>query len=122
MDPLLAIAEETGVPIIEDACQAIGATYKGRQAGAMGRVGCFSFFPSKNLGAFGDGGLVTTQDVALGREIRRLRNHGSENEVLPRKDRGQLQTRRVAGGCFARQAAAPAGVDSNAPRECRQVS
>ncbi len=80
MDPLLAIAAETGVPIIEDACQAIGATYKGRQAGAMGRVGCFSFFPSKNLGAFGDGGLVTTQDVALGREIRRLRNHGSETK------------------------------------------
>jgi len=80
MDPLLAIAEETGVPIIEDACQAIGATYKGRQAGAMGRVGCFSFFPSKNLGAFGDGGLVTTQDVVLGREIRRLRNHGSETK------------------------------------------
>ena len=80
MDPLLAIAAETGVPIVEDACQAIGATYKGRQAGAMGRVGCFSFFPSKNLGAFGDGGLVTTQDVALGREIRRLRNHGSETK------------------------------------------
>jgi dTDP-4-amino-4,6-dideoxygalactose transaminase len=80
MDPLLAIAAETGVPIVEDACQAIGATYKGRQAGAMGRVGCFSFFPSKNLGAFGDGGLVTTQDVTLGREIRRLRNHGSETK------------------------------------------
>ena len=80
MDPLLAIAAETGVPIVEDACQAIGATYKGRQAGAMGCAGCFSFFPSKNLGAFGDGGLVTTQDVALGREIRRLRNHGSETK------------------------------------------
>ena len=80
MEPLLAVAAETGVPIIEDACQAIGATYKGRQAGSMGRVGCFSFFPSKNLGAFGDGGLVTTQDRALAREVRRLRNHGSETK------------------------------------------
>ncbi len=80
MDPLLAIASEGGVPVIEDACQAIGATYKGRQAGAMGRAGCFSFFPSKNLGAFGDGGLVTTNDAALARELRRLRNHGSETK------------------------------------------
>ena len=91
MDPLLAIAEETGVPIVEDACQAIGATYKGRQAGAMGRVGCFSFFPSKNLGAFGDGGLVTTQDVALGREIRRLRNHGSETKYYHEKIGGNFR-------------------------------
>ena len=49
------------MPVIEDACQAIGATYKGRQAGSMGAAGCFSFFPSKNLGAFGDAGLVTTE-------------------------------------------------------------
>jgi dTDP-4-amino-4,6-dideoxygalactose transaminase len=80
MDPLLAIAGEAGVPIIEDACQAIGALYGGRQAGSMGAAGCFSFFPSKNLGAFGDGGLVTTSDPALAREIRRLRNHGSETK------------------------------------------
>jgi dTDP-4-amino-4,6-dideoxygalactose transaminase len=80
MDPLMAVAAEAGVPIVEDACQAIGATYKGRQAGSMGVVGCFSFFPSKNLGAFGDGGLVTTQDAGLAREIRRLRNHGSETK------------------------------------------
>ena len=80
MDPLLAMAREAGIPVIEDACQSIGATYKGRQAGAMGTAGCFSFFPSKNLGAFGDGGLVTTDDAALAREIRRLRNHGSETK------------------------------------------
>ena len=80
MDPLLAVAAEAGVPIIEDACQAIGATYKGHQAGSMGTVGCFSFFPSKNLGGFGDGGLVTTNDPELAREVRRLRNHGSETK------------------------------------------
>jgi dTDP-4-amino-4,6-dideoxygalactose transaminase len=64
--------------VIEDAAQSIGATYKGRQAGSMGAVGCFSFFPSKNLGAFGDGGLVTSNDERLANEIRLLRNHGAE--------------------------------------------
>jgi dTDP-4-amino-4,6-dideoxygalactose transaminase len=80
MEPLIAIADAAGVPIVEDACQAIGATYRGRQAGAMGKAGCFSFFPSKNLGAFGDGGLVTTNDRALARKMRSLRNHGSETK------------------------------------------
>ncbi|MGH9373686.1 MAG: DegT/DnrJ/EryC1/StrS family aminotransferase [Vicinamibacterales bacterium] len=78
MDPLLEAATARGVPVIEDACQAIGARYKGRQAGSIGAVGCFSFFPSKNLGAFGDGGLVTTRDASLARELRLLRNHGAE--------------------------------------------
>jgi len=78
MDALLRIAGGAGVPVIEDACQSIGATWHGRQAGAMGTAGCFSFFPSKNLGAFGDGGLVTTQDAALGAEIRLLRGHGAQ--------------------------------------------
>ena len=78
MDPLLATAAEAGIPVIEDACQSIGARYHGRQAGTMGTVSCFSFFPSKNLGAFGDAGLVTTNDPALAREIRLLRNHGAE--------------------------------------------
>ncbi|HEY7501018.1 MAG TPA: DegT/DnrJ/EryC1/StrS family aminotransferase [Vicinamibacterales bacterium] len=78
MDPLLAIAARADVPVVEDACQAIGATYKGRQAGSMGIAGCFSFFPSKNLGGFGDGGLVTANDRALGSRIRLLRNHGAE--------------------------------------------
>jgi dTDP-4-amino-4,6-dideoxygalactose transaminase len=78
MDPILAIAERHGVPVIEDACQAIGSRYKGREAGSMGAAGCFSFFPSKNLGAFGDAGLVTTNDAHLAQEIRLLRNHGAE--------------------------------------------
>jgi len=91
MDPLLDLAREAGVPIVEDACQAIGATYQGRQAGSMGAAGCFSFFPSKNLGAFGDGGLVTTQDAALAREIRRLRNHGSETKYYHQRIGGNFR-------------------------------
>jgi dTDP-4-amino-4,6-dideoxygalactose transaminase len=82
MDPLLAVAAEAGVPVIEDAAQAIGATDRGRQAGSMGVMGCFSFFPSKNLGAFGDGGLVSTNDASLASDLRRLRNHGAEQRYF----------------------------------------
>jgi dTDP-4-amino-4,6-dideoxygalactose transaminase len=78
MDPLVEVGRRAGVPIVEDAAQAIGARYRGRQAGAFGLAACFSFFPSKNLGAFGDAGLVTTADDALARELRLLRNHGAE--------------------------------------------
>ena len=80
LDPLLDIATRAGVPLIEDAAQAIGATYKGRMVGGFGRTGCFSFFPSKNLGAFGDGGLVTTGDEALAASLRRLRVHGADRQ------------------------------------------
>jgi dTDP-4-amino-4,6-dideoxygalactose transaminase len=78
MDPLLELAERAGLAVIEDAAQAIGASYRGRGAGSMGSVGCFSFFPSKNLGAFGDAGLVTTNDDDLAARIRLLRTHGAE--------------------------------------------
>ena len=78
MDALLKIATDARVPVIEDAAQAIGSRIGSRQAGTMGDVGCFSFFPSKNLGAFGDGGLVTTNDAALAAEMKLLRNHGAE--------------------------------------------
>jgi dTDP-4-amino-4,6-dideoxygalactose transaminase len=78
MAPILDIARRAGVPVVEDAAQAIGARYQGRQVGAFGVAGCFSFFPSKNLGAFGDAGLVTTNDARLAREIALLRNHGAE--------------------------------------------
>ncbi|MGE5246308.1 MAG: DegT/DnrJ/EryC1/StrS family aminotransferase, partial [Betaproteobacteria bacterium] len=78
MDPLLEAASRAGVPVIEDAAQAIGATYKSRPAGSMGALGCFSFFPSKNLGAFGDAGLLTTEDAELARRARLLRTHGME--------------------------------------------
>ena len=78
MDPILTLARDANVAVVEDAAQAIGARYKGRSAGSMGTVGCFSFFPSKNLGGFGDGGLVTSSDERLAGEIRLLRNHGAE--------------------------------------------
>jgi dTDP-4-amino-4,6-dideoxygalactose transaminase len=76
LDPIVDAAARHGIPVIEDAAQAIGATYKGRVLGTIGAIGCFSFFPSKNLGAFGDAGLVTTNDAQLARRVRLLRNHG----------------------------------------------
>ena len=78
MDPIMSVAEKYNLPIIEDAAQAIGAEYKGRRAGSMGLVGCFSFFPSKNLGGFGDGGMVVTSDDTLAEKLRVLRVHGSK--------------------------------------------
>lgn len=80
MEPLLAIAEQHGLPLIEDAAQAIGATDRGRRAGSMGDIGCFSFYPSKNLGAAGDAGMLTTNDDALAARLRTLRVHGAANE------------------------------------------
>jgi dTDP-4-amino-4,6-dideoxygalactose transaminase len=76
MDPLMAAADRAGVPVIEDAAQAIGTSYKSRPIGGIGALGCFSFFPSKNLGAFGDAGLLTTNDDALAERSRLLRTHG----------------------------------------------
>jgi dTDP-4-amino-4,6-dideoxygalactose transaminase len=80
MDPLLALGERHDLPLIEDAAQAIGATEGGRVAGSMGTVGCFSFYPTKNLGGVGDGGLVTTNDDRLAQRLRRLRAHGGATE------------------------------------------
>ncbi|MBT3375666.1 MAG: DegT/DnrJ/EryC1/StrS family aminotransferase [Lentisphaerae bacterium] len=76
MDPILSIAAEHGLVVIEDACQAIGAEYRGRRAGGMGDYGCFSFFPSKNLGGFGDGGMVVTRDESRAEKLACFRNHG----------------------------------------------
>ena len=78
MDPILEIARDRKLAVVEDAAQAIGATYKGRKAGSMGTVGCFSFFPSKNLGGVGDGGMIVTNDPALAEMCNIMRNHGSK--------------------------------------------
>jgi dTDP-4-amino-4,6-dideoxygalactose transaminase len=78
LDPIMAAADRAGIPVIEDAAQAIGATYKSRPLGGIGALGCFSFFPSKNLGAFGDAGLLTTGDDALAKQARLLRTHGMQ--------------------------------------------
>ena len=82
MAALHAVCDPAGVPIIEDACQAIGTRFRGRKAGTLGRVACFSFFPSKNLGGLGDGGFVSTDDDQLAADIRRLRNHGQSDVYL----------------------------------------
>jgi dTDP-4-amino-4,6-dideoxygalactose transaminase len=76
LEPLRELAEEHGLFLVEDACQAHGATYEGAAAGTVGHAGCFSFYPTKNLGGFGDGGAVVTADGDLAGRIRRLRNHG----------------------------------------------
>jgi dTDP-3-amino-3,4,6-trideoxy-alpha-D-glucose transaminase len=76
MDPILDIADGYQLDVIEDAAQAHGTLYKGQPSGSLGRLGCFSFYPSKNLGAYGDGGMVTTRDALLAERLRRLRNYG----------------------------------------------
>jgi len=76
MDEINAIAARNGIPVIEDAAQAVGAEYRGKRAGALGAIGCFSFFPSKNLGAFGDAGAVTTNDDAVAEKLIDYRVHG----------------------------------------------
>jgi len=82
MDPILTAAEKHGIPVIEDAAQALGARDKGRQAGTMGTLGTFSFFPTKNLGALGEGGLITTKDASLAEKIRKLRVHGAKQKYF----------------------------------------
>lgn len=78
MDPIMQIAGQASLAVIEDAAQAISATYKGKKAGEMGTCGCFSFFPSKNLGGIGDGGMVVTNDEELYHQLFIMRNHGME--------------------------------------------
>lgn len=80
MNAIMQIAKSRGVPVIEDAAQAIGATYAGKQAGSIGLCGCFSFFPSKNLGGAGDGGMLTTNDAALADKLRVLHLHGGRTK------------------------------------------
>ena len=76
MRPILEIGERHGIPVIEDAAQAHGAAYQGRKAGSLGELGCFSFYPAKNLGAYGEGGIVTTSNPRLAETVRALRDWG----------------------------------------------
>ena len=86
MDPIMEVASRHGLPVVEDNAQAIGADYKGRKTGVIGDIGCLSFFPSKNLGAYGDGGAITTRNQALHDRARMISNHGSQkkyyNEIV----------------------------------------
>ncbi|HKR02214.1 MAG TPA: DegT/DnrJ/EryC1/StrS family aminotransferase [Pyrinomonadaceae bacterium] len=77
LDPIFELARRRGLIVIEDAAQAHGARYKGKRVGALGRAGCFSFYPGKNLGAYGEGGAVVTNDEEVARRLRLLRDHGS---------------------------------------------
>lgn len=82
MEPLLTLSRSHGMAVIEDAAQAIGAAYRGRRVGGLGDVGCFSFYPTKNLGAMGDGGLATTQDPSCAERLLRLRVYGGRRRYL----------------------------------------
>jgi dTDP-4-amino-4,6-dideoxygalactose transaminase len=82
MDPVLAISRRYGTPVVEDACQAHGAEYKGRRAGSLGVAGCFSFYPGKNLGAFGEAGGVITDEPELRSRIQMLRDHGQSTKFM----------------------------------------
>lgn len=80
MDPIIEIAQKHGLLVIEDAAQAHGAKYRGKKIGSLADVGCFSFYPSKNLGAFGDGGMVVTNNIELAKKIKALRNYGQKKK------------------------------------------
>ena len=84
MDTILDISKKYNLAVIEDACQAHGAAYKGKKAGSMGNAGCFSFYPTKNLGAFGDGGMVVANDAAIAERLKLLRNYGQEKRYFHR--------------------------------------
>jgi len=107
MEPLLTVARSHGIAVVEDAAQAIGATYREKRVGGLGDVGCFSFYPTKNLGAMGDGGLATAQDPALGDHLLRLRVYGGRQRYLheelgfnSRLDEIQAAVLRVKLGCL----------------------
>jgi dTDP-4-amino-4,6-dideoxygalactose transaminase len=82
MNPLLAIARRHGLPVVEDACQAHGAEYRRQMAGSMGEAGCFSFYPGKNLGAYGEAGAVVTNNDTLARRVQMLRDHGQARKYI----------------------------------------
>jgi dTDP-4-amino-4,6-dideoxygalactose transaminase len=105
MDAVMQVAERHGLAVIEDAAQAIGAEYKGRRAGSIGHYGCFSFFPSKNLGAAGDGGMIVTNDPGRADKLRCLRGHGA----MPKYHH------RIIGGNFRLDALQAAVVSAKLP-------
>jgi dTDP-4-amino-4,6-dideoxygalactose transaminase len=91
MDPIMHLAEKHTLIVIEDAAQAIGAEYKGRRAGSIGHYGCFSFFPSKNLGAIGDAGMIVTNDAARAEKLKVLRGHGAKPKYYHRMVGGNFR-------------------------------
>src|SRR5262249_51936349 len=82
MDPIVAFARSNKLAVVEDAAQAIGASYKGRRTGSLGHAACFSFYPTKNLGACGDAGLIVTNSAEIAARARTLRNHGQTKKYV----------------------------------------
>jgi dTDP-4-amino-4,6-dideoxygalactose transaminase len=128
VDAVKAVASAHGIPVVEDACQAWGSTSRGRRAGGLGDIGVFSFFPTKNLGGFGDGGLVTGHDAELVQKVRELRFHGSRDKKTfthigfnSRLDEVQAAILRVelevVDAWNARRAQVAAWYDAHLPRE-----
>src|SRR5213593_507953 len=105
MDAVMRVADEHGLVVIEDAAQAIGAEHKGRRAGSIGHYGCFSFFPSKNLGAAGDAGMIVTNDAKRAEKLRCLRSHGSKPKYY----------HKIVGGNFRLDALQAAVVSAKLP-------
>jgi dTDP-4-amino-4,6-dideoxygalactose transaminase len=105
MDPIMQVANKHGLVVIEDAAQAIGSEYKGRRAGSFGQYGCFSFFPSKNLGCAGDGGMIVTNDAPRAAKLRVIRAHGSKPKYY----------HKVVGGNFRLDALQAAIVSAKLP-------
>ena len=101
MDKILEIAKTHNLIVIEDACQAHGALYKTKKAGSLGVAGCFSFYPGKNLGAFGEAGAVVTPDEEIARKIRMIRDHGQEQKYFHRNRRLQWPAGCDSGGYTA---------------------
>ena len=121
MDPILEIAERHGLKVIEDACQAHGAIYKGRPVGGLGHAGCFSFYPGKNLGAYGEGGMVDHQRRRHAEDHADAARLGRGEEVPPRAQGLQLPDGRAPGRHPPRQAPPPGRVDRGAPRARRRL-
>ena len=105
MDPILEFAREHGLFVVEDACQAHGAEYKGRKVGTLGDAACFSFYPGKNLGAFGEAGAVVTSNAELQEKIRILRDHGQSPQISSHDGRVELPDGRNPGSRSADQTA-----------------
>ena len=121
MDPILEIARRHGLVVVEDAAQAHGAEYKGRRVGSMGDLACFSFYPGKNLGAYGEGGMVVTSNADYARTHPHAPGLGAGPQVPSRPEGLQLPDGRDAGRHPAGEAASPRGLDGGAPAQCGRL-